>query len=75
MPCTAAGGSQKRWGKLGVLNWRQRSRRLYWIKHHGLAWYWSLSAALVARYLLYAAAVVVVILALRAGINALVLHG
>jgi GT2 family glycosyltransferase len=69
------GGSQKRWGKLGVLNWRQRSRRLYWIKHHGLAWYWSLSAALVARYLLYAAAVVVVILALRAGINALVLHG
>ncbi len=40
------GGSRKRWGRLGVLNWRQRSRRLYWIKHHGLAWYWSLSAAL-----------------------------
>jgi GT2 family glycosyltransferase len=69
------GGSQKRWGKLGVLNWRQRSRRLYWVKHHGLAWYWSLSAALVARYFLYAAVLVLVILALRAGMNALLVRG
>jgi len=69
------GGSRKTWGKLGVLNWRQRSRRLYWIKHHGLAWYWSLSAALVARYVLYAAVIVAVFLALRAGISALVLRG
>ena len=69
------GGSQKTWGKTGVLNWRQRSRRLYWIKHHGLLWYWSLSAALVGRYVLYAAVVVAVILALRAGIGALLAHG
>jgi N-acetylglucosaminyl-diphospho-decaprenol L-rhamnosyltransferase len=48
------GGSKKRWGALGVLNWRQRSRRLYWIKHHGRLWYFTLSAALVGRYVLYA---------------------
>ena len=65
------GGSQKTWGKLGVLNWRQRSRRLYWIKHHGSAWYYCLSAALVARYLLYAAAIAVLIVALRFGVRAL----
>lgn len=51
------GGSQATWGKSGVLGWRQRSRRLYWIKHHGRLWYWSLSAALVARYVLYLALV------------------
>lgn len=51
------GGSQTTWGKSGVLGWRQRSRRLYWIKHHGELWYWSLSAALVARYVLYLVAV------------------
>jgi GT2 family glycosyltransferase len=65
------GGSKKRWGKLGVLNWRQRSRRLYWIKHHGTVWYYSLSAALVARYLLYAAAIAALIAALRFGVRAL----
>jgi GT2 family glycosyltransferase len=53
-----AGGSKKTWGKSGVLGWRQRSRRLYWIKHHGLLWYWSLSAVLVGRYVLYLAAAV-----------------
>jgi GT2 family glycosyltransferase len=47
------GGSRKTWGKSGVLGWRQRSRRLYWIKRHGALWYYSLGAALVARYLLY----------------------
>src|SRR5580658_2785734 len=47
------GGSRKTWGKSGVLGWRQRSRRLYWIKRHGALWYYSLSAALVARYVLY----------------------
>lgn len=52
------GGSQATWGKSGVLGWRQRSRRLYWIKRHGLLWYWSLSAALVARYALYLAVAV-----------------
>jgi N-acetylglucosaminyl-diphospho-decaprenol L-rhamnosyltransferase len=48
-----AGGSKKTWGARGVLAWRQRSRRLYWVKHHGRLWYWSLSAALAGRYLLY----------------------
>ncbi|MDQ6825020.1 MAG: hypothetical protein M3007_06100, partial [Candidatus Eremiobacteraeota bacterium] len=47
------GGAKKRWGSSGVLRWRQRSRRRYWIKHHGLLWYWSLCAALAARYALY----------------------
>ncbi|MBV8223433.1 MAG: glycosyltransferase family 2 protein, partial [Candidatus Eremiobacteraeota bacterium] len=65
------GGSRKTWGKLGVLNWRQRSRRLYWIKHHGTAWYYSLSAALVARYLFYAAVLAALIVALRFGVRAL----
>lgn len=60
-----AGGSKKTWGKSGVLGWRQRSRRLYWIKRHGLLWYWSLSAALVARYVLYAAIVVTVVVVVR----------
>lgn len=69
------GGSHKTWGSLGVLNWRQRSRRLYWIKHHGLAWYWSLSVALVARYLFYVAAIVALVFGLRAGVNALMAHG
>ncbi len=65
------GGSLRTWGKSGVLGWRQRSRRLYWIKHHGALWFWSLSAALAARYVLYlvvlAAAVVVARRALLAG--------
>jgi len=48
------GGSAKTWGKSGVLGWRQRSRRLYWLKHHGRLWYYSLVAALAGRYVLYA---------------------
>ncbi|MDQ6768065.1 MAG: glycosyltransferase family 2 protein [Candidatus Eremiobacteraeota bacterium] len=59
------GGSQATWGKSGVLGWRQRSRRLYWVKHHGQLWYWSLSAALVARYVLYLAAVAIVFVFVR----------
>ncbi len=34
----------------------RRSRRKYWIKHHGPLWYYSLGGALVARYVLYAGA-------------------
>ena len=60
-----AGGSKKTWGASGVLGWRQRSRRLYWIKRHGLLWYWSLSAALVGRYVLYAAILAAVVLVAR----------
>jgi len=56
------GGSKKTWGAAGVLGWRQRSRRLYWIKRHGYLWYYSLCAALLGRYVvalaLVAAAVV-----------------
>ncbi|MBC5829396.1 MAG: glycosyltransferase family 2 protein [Candidatus Eremiobacteraeota bacterium] len=33
---------------------KQRSRRQYWIKHHGRLWYAALVAALVGRYVLYA---------------------
>jgi GT2 family glycosyltransferase len=64
------GGSQVTWGKSGVLGWRQRSRRLYWIKHHGLLWYWSLSAALVARYVLYLAALAVAFVFVRRALMA-----
>jgi N-acetylglucosaminyl-diphospho-decaprenol L-rhamnosyltransferase len=63
-----AGGSKRTWGKSGVLGWRQRSRRLYWIKHHGLLWYWSLSAALIARYVLYAGALAALALFVRKAI-------
>ncbi|MEO6990324.1 MAG: glycosyltransferase family 2 protein [Candidatus Baltobacteraceae bacterium] len=34
---------------------KQASRRAYWLKHHGRAWYAGLVAALVGRYALYAA--------------------
>ena len=34
---------------------KQSSRRKYWLKHHGPLWYYSLSAALVARYVIYLA--------------------
>jgi len=59
------GGSRKTWGKTGVLNWRQRSRRAYWKKRHGRFWYWSLSAALAGRYVLYVAIVAGVVLWIR----------
>lgn len=59
------GGSRKTWGKSGVLGWRQRSRRLYWIKRHGSLWYYSLSAALAGRYLLYVAVVAGVVVWIR----------
>jgi hypothetical protein len=32
---------------------KQKSRRQYWIKHHGYAWYIALVAALVGRFALY----------------------
>jgi len=59
------GGSRKTWGRSGVLGWRQRSRRLYWIKRHGRLWYYSLSAALAGRYLLYVAIIAGVFLWIR----------
>ncbi|MFN2460108.1 MAG: glycosyltransferase family 2 protein [Candidatus Velthaea sp.] len=41
-------------GQYSVEGRKQRSRRIYWIKHHGYAWYAALTAALVGRYALYA---------------------
>jgi GT2 family glycosyltransferase len=49
-------GSSK--GRSDVEARKQRSRRAYWIKHHGLLWYVALVAALTGRYLLYIAALV-----------------
>ena len=37
---------------------KQRSRRAYWIKHHGRVWYASLVGALVGRYVVYAGVIV-----------------
>ena len=45
-------------GQYNVEKRKQTSRRKYWRKHHGLVWYTALVAALVARYVLYAAALV-----------------
>ncbi len=41
-------------GGKNVERMKQQSRRRYWIKYHGAAWYYALSAALIGRYLLYA---------------------
>jgi hypothetical protein len=59
------GGSKKTWGAAGVLGWRQRSRRLYWIKRHGYFWYYSLCAALVGRYVIALALIGGAILVVR----------
>jgi GT2 family glycosyltransferase len=49
-------GSAK--GQFGLVETRkQTSRRRYWIKHHGYAWYATLVAALIGRYVLYLAVV------------------
>lgn len=63
------GGSKTTWGKSGVLGWRQRSRRLYWVKHHGRLWFWSLSVALVARYFLYLGVAVALVVLVRRAIG------
>jgi GT2 family glycosyltransferase len=44
-------------GQYSVEAHKQRSRRAYWIKHHGRVWYALLVAALVGRYALYAGVV------------------
>lgn len=44
-------GSAK--GQYNVEGRKQRSRRKYWIKHHGMGWYAALNAALIGRYALY----------------------
>jgi hypothetical protein len=52
-------------GGKGVERYKQRSRRLYWVKHHGRLWYYSLSAALVARYVFYLAVLAAIALVIR----------
>ncbi len=44
-------------GQYNVEKRKQTSRRKYWLKHHGRAWYYSLVGALAARYALYAGVV------------------
>ncbi len=54
-------------GRYSVEARKQRSRRQYWLKHHGPIWYALLVGALVGRYVLYASIVVgAVVLARRA---------
>jgi GT2 family glycosyltransferase len=55
-------GSAK--GQYSVEARKQRSRRKYWIKHHGYAWFIALNVALIGRYVLYLS---VVVAALAAG--------
>jgi GT2 family glycosyltransferase len=47
-------GSAK--GQYSVEARKQRSRRAYWIKHHGRLWLYALNVALIGRYVLYAGA-------------------
>jgi GT2 family glycosyltransferase len=65
------GGSKKTWGAAGVLGWRQRSRRLYWIKRHGYLWYYSLCAALVGRYVIVLAVIAGIVLIVRRAVTSL----
>lgn len=44
-------GSAK--GQYSVEARKQRSRRKYWIKHHGYLWFAALNVALIGRYVLY----------------------
>lgn len=55
-------------GQYNVERRKQASRRKYWLKHHGPVWYGTLVAALVARYVLYAAALVGAFAAVRAAL-------
>jgi N-acetylglucosaminyl-diphospho-decaprenol L-rhamnosyltransferase len=57
-------GSAK--GQYNVEARKQISRRKYWIKHHGYAWYFTLVAALIGRFFLYIVAAGAALTALRA---------
>jgi GT2 family glycosyltransferase len=56
-------GSAK--GQYSVESRKQRSRRKYWIKHHGYAWFFALNAALIGRYVLYLGALAALFAATR----------
>lgn len=49
-----------------VEGYKQRSRRKYWIKHHGWLWYSTLAAALAGRYLLMLVVLAGVVFGVRA---------
>jgi GT2 family glycosyltransferase len=52
-------------GQYSVERRKQTSRRKYWIKHHGRAWYYGLVTALIARYVLLASLVAAAVLLAR----------
>jgi N-acetylglucosaminyl-diphospho-decaprenol L-rhamnosyltransferase len=52
-------------GSYSVEARKQSSRRKYWIAHHGRAWYYTLVAALVGRYVAYTFVLVAVVTAVR----------
>ena len=52
-------------GQYSVEARKQRSRRAYWIKHHGRTWYATLVAALVLRYVVYATALGAIVVGAR----------
>jgi len=52
-------------GQYSVEARKQASRRKYWIAHHGRPWYYALVAALVGRYVLYALALVALVVSVR----------
>jgi len=56
-------------GLYNVERRKQRSRRAYWLKHHGPFWYGTLVAALVGRYLLYGAIAATAIVGLVRGVR------
>jgi len=52
-------------GLYNVERRKQRSRRAYWLKHHGPVWYATLVGALFGRFVLYFAAPVLAVFALH----------
>ncbi len=60
-------GSAK--GQYSVEGRKQKSRRKYWIKHHGYAWYAALVAALLLRYVLYLGVVVAAVLGVQRAVR------
>lgn len=56
-------------GQYSVEQRKQRSRRAYWLKHHGSVWYGLLVTALVGRYVLYAAVATVTVLLARGALR------
>ena len=56
-------------GQYSVEARKRKSRRDYWLKHHGRRWYAALVAALVSRYVLYASVLFALAAALRRAVR------